>query len=84
MYLILRGVLLLLNLGQSQLKVIYVFLQFRTFVLQFPLLGRQLSIHLFLILSSLCHFLDLSLQLELGFNQLITSFLCIQQVFTFL
>ena len=83
-YLILCGVLLLLNLGQGQLKVIYVFLQFRTFVLQFPLLGRQLSIDLFLILGSLSHLLDLSLQLDFGFDQLVTSFLCISQALSFL
>ena len=83
-YLVLCGVFLLLNLGQCQLKVIYVFLQFGTFVLQFLLLGRQLSIDLFLILSSLSHLLDLCLQLDFVFNQLLTPFLCISQGISFL
>ena len=83
-YLVLCGVFLLLNLGQCQLKVIYVFLQFGTFVLQFPLLGRQLSIDLFLILSSLSHLLDFGLEVDFGFDQLVTPFLCISQAFSFL
>ena len=75
---------LLLHFGQGELQVINVFLQFRAFVLQFPLLGSQFSIDFLLILQSLACLFEFGLELDLAFNETFTSLLSIREVFSFL
>lgn len=75
---------LLLHFGQGELQVVNVFLQFRAFVLQFPLLGSQFSIDFLLILQSLACLFEFGLELDLAFNETFTSLLSIREVFRFL
>lgn len=70
---------LFLNFCKSYFKIINIFLELRALIFQFSLLGSQLRIHLFLILNPLCQLFDFGLQLNLGFNQQVASFLSICQ-----
>ncbi len=78
--LVLSGVFLFLHFGQSELKIINVLLQLRTFILKLSFLGSQLSIHFFFILQSLSQLFGFSLKLDLAFDQTLTSLLSIYKI----
>ena len=82
--LVLSGMFLLLHFGQGELQVINVLLELRAFILQFPLLGSQLSVYLLLILQSLSCLLDFGLQLDLTLDESLTPLLSIIQILSFL
>ena len=75
---------LFFHFGEGELQVIDVFLQLRTLVLQLPLLRCQLSIDFLLILQPLGRLFEFGLELDLCFDEPLTPFLCIAEVFTFL
>ena len=77
--LVFGGMLLLLHFGQGQLQVVDVLLELRAFVFQLPLLGRQLSVDLLLVLQSLGRLFEFGLQLDLAFDETLTSLLSIVQ-----
>ena len=68
---------LLLHFGQGQLQIINVLLELRALILQFPLLGSQLSIDFLFILQSLGCLLEFSLKLDLTLDQTLTPLLSI-------
>lgn len=72
--------LLLLHFGQGELQVINVLLQLRALILQLPLLGSQLSIHLLLVLQPLGRLFEFGLQLDLALDEPLTPFLSIVQI----
>ena len=78
------GMFLLLHFGQCELQVINVFLQLRALILQFPLLGSQLSIHLLLILQPLGRLFEFGLQLDFALNESLASLLSIRETLSFL
>ena len=63
---------LLLHFGQSQLQIVNVFLELRTFILQLPLLGSQLSIDFLFILQSLGCLFEFGLKLNLTLDKSLT------------
>ena len=73
--------LLLLHFGQGKLQIVDVLLQLRALILQLPLLGCQLSIHLLFILQPLSCLFEFGLQLDLALDQTLTSLLSIIQTF---
>lgn len=72
---------LLLYFSQGNLQVVDILFKLRAFVLQLPLLGRQLSVHLLLVLQPLGHLFEFGLQLDFALDQSFTSFLCITKIF---
>ena len=68
---------LLLHFSQGKLQVINVLLELRALVLQFPLLGSELSIDFLLILQSLSCLFEFSFKLNFALDQTLTSLLSI-------
>ena len=75
---------LLLHFSQGEFQIINVLLQLRALILQFPLLGRQLSIDFLLILQSLSCLFEFGLKLDLALDEPLTPFLSISQILRFL
>lgn len=75
---------LFLHFGQGQLQVVDVFFQLGAFILQLPLLRRQLSIDFLLILQSLTCLFEFGFKLDFVFNEPLTPFLGVRQVVSFL
>lgn len=79
MYLVFSRMFLFLYFCKCYFKIINILLELRALIFQFSLLRSQLRIHLLLILNPLCQFFDFGFQLNLGFNQQVTTFLSICQ-----